>query len=99
MIKLFSYIVFQVLQEVVEDGLRVFPNTYFNFSGLVKTFGEEQKDAIRKTPLNRILFKTVSPYLPLLKEVVRNSPICLGEIIQFISDIRGSSLTTLSKGW
>ena len=77
--------------------LEVFPNTYFSFSGLVKHFGPEQKEALRQVPSNRLMFETDSPYLPLRKSVTQNFPQYIGETLEFAAQIRESTPQLLAR--
>ena len=49
--------------EVAKEWMNAFPNCYFGFSGKVARFNADQKEAVRKIFLNKILVETDSPHL------------------------------------
>ena len=79
----------------VQRWLKIFPNCYFSFSGLVRNFNPEQIQALRVVPSDRLLLETDSPYLPLRREIRCNVPGYLGETAQVVARIRGESIGEL----
>ena len=65
-----------------------FERVYFGFTALVETFDEEQKDAMRAIPLDRLLLETDSPHLP-PRGHRRNNPALLGEVATTVADVLG----------
>jgi Tat protein secretion system quality control protein TatD with DNase activity len=55
-----------------------YPNVYFGFTGLVRTFDQQQVEALRSVPRDRILIETDSPYLSV--KSMLNTPAHIGEI-------------------
>lgn len=49
-------------QHLMVDWLRQFPNTYFEFTGLVQHFSEAKKEALRAIREDRLLVETDYPY-------------------------------------
>ena len=77
--------------------MEAFPNCHFSFSGLIRHFNREQKEALRSIPNNRLLFETDSPYLTVLKHVKKNHPCYLGEVVKLAAEIREQTVSTLLK--
>ena len=75
-------------REVVRSWSNCFPNCFFSYSGLSKTFGKEQIDALSMVPENRLLVETDSPYLPVHGTGKSNLPSRLGEVVLLISSMR-----------
>ena len=76
-------------REVVRRWSQNFPNCFFSFSGLSKSFSKEQIEALRSVPDNRILVETDSPYLPVQSGVGCNFPGRLGEVVQLVARLKG----------
>ena len=74
-------------REQVIQWSRVFPNTFFSISGLIKHASNVQKDGLKAVPLSKLLFETDSPYLA-VKPRSKNSPSNLNEIIHLVSELR-----------
>ena len=74
-------------------------NYYISFSGIV-TFknAEELREVARKTPLDRILVETDSPYLaPIPYRGKPNEPAYVREVAQFVADLKGVSYEDLCE--
>ncbi|CAC5388953.1 tatD [Mytilus coruscus] len=56
-------------------------NTYFGFTHLITKFDQHQFQALRYTPVNRLLAETDSPYMPPRGRRV-NTPIYVDELIE-----------------
>ena len=52
---------FHGTEDTMEVWRKYFPNTYFSFSGKVRTFTHQQKDALQLVPSHRLLVETDSP--------------------------------------
>lgn len=71
---------------------------YLSFSGIV-TFpsAKDVREAAKYVPMDRILAETDSPYLaPQNVRGQRNSPDRVKDVIAFLADIKGVSVTTMS---
>ena len=75
-------------REVVRSWSNCFPNCFFSYSGISKTFGKEQIDALSMVPEDRLLVETDSPYLPVHGSGKSNLPSRLGEVARLISSMR-----------
>ena len=83
---------------VVKDWLRQFPETYFGFTALVDTFGEQQRQGLREVPLDRLLLETDAPYMP--PPSARGHPSTsayLGETADLVAQIRGVSVPEVCR--
>ena len=80
---------FSGTSRVVRDFLRVFPKTFFSFSGLIKKFSKPQQEALRELDIDKALFETDSPYLsPREGPHQKNFPQLLGEVLSLAAQIR-----------
>lgn len=73
-------------------------NFYISFSGIV-TFknAEELREVARKTPLDRLLVETDSPYLaPVPHRGKKNEPRFTLEVAAFVAELKGVSLEELA---
>ena len=75
----------------VESWMSHFTRVYFGFTALVRTFDENQKQALRKVPLNRLLIETDSPHLAPGRHRV-NSPAYIGEVASLVAAVRNTSV-------
>ena len=80
-----------------EKFMEAFPNCYFSFSGLMRHFTREQKEALRIVPNTCLLFETDSPYLAAHKNVRKNHPYYLGEVVKLAAEIRQESVSALLR--
>lgn len=68
-----------------------------SFTGLI-TFSRNWDDLIRKTPLDRIMIETDSPYMtPEPHRGKRNEPLLVQHVAQKIADIKGIKLEKVSE--
>ena len=72
----------------VNRWVQRFPNVCFGFTAMVGSFNEEQKEALRMLPSERLLLETDAPYFP-LHGYSLSSPTFLGMTAQLVADIRG----------
>lgn len=82
------------MQSLVDMGL------YVAYGGLV-TFGKKTEDlleAVRNTPLDRMLLETDAPYLtPVPRRGKRNEPAEVATVAQFIADLRKIPYAELAR--
>lgn len=81
------------LNEALERGL------YIGLNGIM-TFTKDQKqlEAAKAVPLDRLLLETDSPFLtPTPKRGTINEPANVRYVAEFLSQLRGESITTLSE--
>lgn len=74
-------------------------NYYISISGIV-TFknAEELRDVVRKTPIERLLVETDSPYLaPIPYRGKPNQPAYVREVAEFVADLRNISYEELTR--
>jgi Tat protein secretion system quality control protein TatD with DNase activity len=64
-------------KEVVKEWLRVFPNTYFGFTRMVRLFSAPQIEGLKSVPNDRLLLETDAPYFP-FEGWTNSSPALLG---------------------
>jgi len=76
---------------VMEAWTAQFPHAYFGFTGMVQSFSRVQKEALRRTPRDRLLIETDSPYMSLHARRVTSSPKELWELATVVAKIRGQS--------
>ena len=76
---------------VMEAWTAQFPHAYFGFTGRVQSFTRVQKEALRRTPRDRLLIETDSPYMSLHARRVTSSPKELWELATVVAKIRGQS--------
>jgi len=72
---------------------------YISFSGII-TFkkSEELRDVVKRTPLDRILVETDSPYLaPVPKRGKRNEPSFVVHTAQLVAELKGVSYADISR--
>ena len=74
-------------QRVVQEWGKALPNTYFSFGGACRRFDEEQVQALRSVPPQRLLVETDLPYLPLNPGQI-NTPQQIGNIIELVARLR-----------
>ena len=79
----------------VESWSAKFERVCFGFTALVESFDEE-KDAMRAIPLDRLLLETDSPHLP-PRGHRRNNPALLGEIASTVADVLGRGTEFILK--
>ncbi|MES9883066.1 MAG: TatD family hydrolase [Sedimenticola sp.] len=72
-----------------------YPQCYFGFTGLVKSFDDQQQEALRQVPADRLLVETDSPYLSASSSHEVNTPAYLGEVADLVGRIRGESVATI----
>ncbi len=74
---------------------------YLGFNGLIFSKVAEElnfKETIKKTPLNRILIETDSPFLvPPQAKVTRNEPVFVKYVAQRIAEIKGVSFEKVAE--
>jgi TatD DNase family protein len=85
---------FHGTEYTVEVWRKSFPNTYFSFSGKVRTFTDQQKDALQLIPSHRLLVETDSPYLG-PPGVSIYSPIYIVSVARLVAEVRGDDLPML----
>jgi len=82
----------KVLREAIDLGF------YISFSGVITFSSERLSSLIRKTPLERLLLETDSPYLaPVPKRGERNEPAYVKYIYEKASEILEIETTELKK--
>lgn len=79
----------------VEAWGKTFPNAYFSFNALVKSYNREQRAALSLLPRSRLLLETDSPHLPVGGGVIYATPAYIGEVGELVAGIRGDSLQAL----
>ena len=72
-----------------------FPNCYFGFTGLVRSFSAAQRRALRVIPAERLLLETDSPHLKIHPEQNYNTPLYIADLGQLVADARGDVLSDL----
>jgi len=82
---------FHGTEYTVEAWRKYFPNTYFSFSGMVRTFTDRQKEALQLVPSHRLLVETNSPYLG-PPGVSINSHVYIGSVARLVAEVRGDDL-------
>ena len=78
--------------ETVASWRGAFPNCYFGFTGLARSFAPDQRAAVRMIPEDRILLETDSPYLRTSWGARVNTPAFIGEVADVIAEIRNVSV-------
>jgi TatD DNase family protein len=76
--------------EQVSEWLKSYPNTYFGFTGLAKTFDSVQIAALNTVPRDKLLIETDSPYLSVHSGI--NTPAHIGEVASVIAGHLGLSV-------
>ncbi len=79
----------------VRRWLREFPNSHFSFSGQVVHFNDQQVEALRLVPHDRLLIETDSPYLPVQRSLRINTPAYIGDVANEVARLRQESLQTI----
>ena len=82
-------------EELLKLWLEAFPNTYFGLAGLVRSFSDRSKRAVRSIPGDRILLETDSPHLAVHRGLRCNTPGHLADVGQVVAPLRGCSLPSL----
>ena len=74
-------------------------NFYISFSGIVTFRNAEQvQEVARRTPLERMLVETDSPYLtPMPYRGKSNQPAYVRYVAEHIAELRGESLETIAQ--
>ena len=74
-------------EDLIRRWREVFPNTYFGFTPLVKSFRPDQLKALRTLEINRILLETDAPYFtPPGMDV--STPACISYTAKAVADAR-----------
>ncbi len=74
-----------------------YPNCYVGFTGLVQRFDRMQRDTLKQVRADRLLVETDSPYLPMMKDLIRTTPAYIGEVASLVARIRMEPLTYVLK--
>ena len=77
---------------IVREWQHQFPNCYFSYSGLIRTFSPEQNQALKSVPEGRLLVETDSPYLRLQSGAGPNLPIYIWQTVEHIAEMRGTTV-------
>ncbi|HOZ53321.1 MAG TPA: TatD family hydrolase [bacterium] len=82
---------YELAQKYFALGLKI------SFTGLI-TFNKQWDEIIRKSPLEKMMVETDSPYLsPVPYRGKRNEPLYVRQVAQKIAEIRGISLEEIEK--
>ena len=72
---------------LVNAWLGRFPNTHFGFTGLVRSFSSNEREAVRQVPNNRLLLETDGPYFRPDGRFSVNAPHLLGYVARAVATI------------
>ncbi|MES9885131.1 MAG: TatD family hydrolase [Sedimenticola sp.] len=81
----------------LRDWTMAYPNCYVGFTGLVQRFDRMQRDTLKQVRADRLLVETDSPYLPMMKDLIRTTPAYIGEVASLVARIRMEPLTYVLK--
>ncbi|VDI34910.1 TatD DNase family protein [Mytilus galloprovincialis] len=82
-------------KETITSWLSNFRNTYFGFTHLITKFNQQQIQALRYIPVNRLLAETDAPYMP-PRGIRINTPIYVGEVVEKLATLRYVDLQTMA---
>ena len=91
----FTFIVARWVLWKLKRGERLFPNAYFSFNAMVRSYNREQRAALSLLPRSRLLLETDSPHQPVGGGVIYATPAYIGEVGELVAEIRGDSLQAL----
>lgn len=83
-------------KDVVLTWMAQFENTYFGYTNLITSFDQNQFEALRRIPSDRLLAETDSPYMA-PQGMRMNSPIYIGEVLQLIATMRYTTISDISR--
>ena len=79
----------------LREWRRAFPDCHFGVTGKVVHFNREQREALCKIPLDRLLVETDAPYMPMLHGLRTTSPAYIGDVAAAVSRVRGDSIDAI----
>jgi TatD DNase family protein len=65
-----------------------FPNCFFGFTSMVRSFTLPQREALRNVRPDRLLLETDSPYFPMQKDQSINTPAFIGDVAAEVALLR-----------